>query len=1072
MSVRIGQGSIRPRRPFHPTIGLLNCLGALFLFLQPIIAQVDTCALLGIALDSESQGIENAELTILRIGTNETFHALTDERGDYRMGGLPVGEYRLRLEHVSFRTEIRRGVVLQLGQTHRQDFLLRAGAPTDVFETEAETSLLNSEKAEMGQVIDREQLEDMPINSRDFTELATLAPGTAPASTTSSFSSALGNIRVGGMRARDNITYVDGSIVPPFSNFKPSVDALQEFEVKTGLYGSDYGILPGGQIVAVTKSGGNEIHGNVFWFHRNDNLDARNFFEHEKQEFKRNQLGGTLGGPVYLPGLIKGKDTAWFFASYQLESVREIRPLTGVVPTAQEKIGHFPSTILDPLTGSPFPNNVIPQDRFDPVSRKLLTFWPAPNTPGALNYTSPDSSAPFDNPQLIARLDFKTSETSKWSGRFLWNSAPYLSIRPFSEFSSTQPLHTYGQSISNQRSFSSGIQNVTSFHWSRRPYDAGISNPKTEVVQGLGVPELVEEEIDQTGVPTIEIQGFTGIGDISLLGQSVTGNWQVKDDIAFQKGRHSIKAGVEFRQHYLFLAMDRRSRFDFFDRYTGNGFANFLLGHPARSTSGGESLRGNLHQNSLYWYLQDNWRLSPTLTLTIGVRQELRQPWKDKRGFVTNFDTALGELSPALQDLSLAEGETGRFQANVPIIEWSRMGAFLPRLGIAYRLASSTALHTGYGIYANEPDTSMIYRLVENPRPGAERLTFDAPLESPTLSLSDPFPAELQDSAVPNYFGVESPLPHSLSHVWGISLQQELNSSLVVDAGYQGSHTAHRLETVSLNDATPGTGDRQARRPYPHLQAIHIPLADADAWYHGMQLRVEMKEQKGLQLNGSFTWSSQVASGGGWEGSSVRRIFRSRNVPLHLNRGLTELHVRRRLVLTSRYEPPFGPGKSFLHNGPLSSVLRGWSVQGIWSLQDGPWFTVHQPGDPLDTGSEFSQWPDRARDPNLKPAERTPTQWFDTSAFVTPAAGVYGNAGRATVEGPGLFNLDLSLRRGFQLAENQKLELRFEIFNATNHANFVLQRKSRVNQFGTADFGALGKASPARQVQVALKYSF
>ena len=1072
MSARIGQGSIRPSRPFRSVIGLLSCLGALFLLLQPIFAQVDTCFLLGVARNSESKGIENAELTILRIGTNEIFQTLTDKRGDYQVGGLPVGEYRLRLEHFGFRTEVRRGVVLQLGQTHRQDFLLRAGAPTDVVETEAETSLLNSEKAEMGQVIDREKLEDMPINSRDFTELATLVPGTAPASSTSSFSSALGNIRVGGMRERDNITYVDGSMVPRFSNFKPSVDALQEFEVKTGLYGSEYGIRPGGQIVAVTKSGGNDLHGNLFWFHRNDNLDARNFFEHEKQEFKRNQVGGTLGGPVYLPGLIRGQDKAWFFTSYQLESVREIRPLTGVVPTLQQKAGHFSTPILDLVTGSPFPNNTIPEDRFDPVSRRLLAFWPAPNTAGALNFTSPDSSAPYDNPQLIARLDFKTSETSKWSGRFLWNSGPFLSIRPFSEFSSTQPLHTYGQSISNQRTLSGGIQNVASVHWTRRPYDAEISNPKIDVVQSLGVPELQAEEIDRTGVPKVEIQGFTGIGDISLLGRSVLGNWQVKDDIAFQRGRHNIKAGVEFRQHYLFLAMDRRSRFDFFDRYTENAFADFLLGHPARSTSGGESLRGNLHQQSFYWYLQDNWRLSPKLTFTYGVRHELRLPWQDKRGFVTNFDPAQGELSPPLQDLELAEGETGRFEARVPIVEWNRMGAFLPRLGIAYRLASKTAVHTGYGIYSNEPDTGMIYRLVENPRPGAQRLTFNAPLGNPTLALSNPFPAELQDSAVPNYFGLESPLPLSLSHVWGVSLQQELTSNLVVDAGYQGSHTAHVLETVSLNDASPGTGDRQTRRPYPHLQAIHMPLADADARYHGMQLRVEMKEENGVRLSGSFTWSSQVASGGGWEGSSSRRIFRSRNMPLHLNRGLTELHVRRRLVLTSRYEPPFGPGKSFLNHGPLSSVLRGWAVQGIWSFQDGPWFSVYLPGDPLDTGSEFSQWPDRARDPNLKPSERTPTRWFDTNAFVTPAAGVYGNAGRATVEGPGLFNLDLSLRRGFQLGENQKLELRFEIFNATNHANFVLQRKSRVNQFGTADFGVLGKASPARQVQVALKYSF
>ena len=1028
--------------------------------------------MVGTVLDSESQGIKNAKLTAVKVGTNETFHAITDLNGYYRVAGLPVGGYHVRLEHLGHRTEVRRGVVLQLGQTLRQDFRLITGAPTDVVASVAETSLFNSEKSEMGQVIDREKLEDMPINSRDFTELATLAPGTAPASSTSSFSSALGNIRVGGMRERDNITYVDGSMVPRFSNFKPSVDALQEFEVKTGLYGSEYGIRPGGQIVAVTKSGDNDLHGNLFWFHRNDNLDARNFFEHEKQEFKRNQLGGTLGGPIYLPGLIQGKDRAWFFASYQLESVREVRPLTGVVPTLQQKTGQFSTAILDPATGDPFPNNIIPENRFDPVSQKLLGFWPAPNTPGSLNFTSPDSSAPYDNPQFITRLDLKTSETSKWSGRFLWNSGPYLSIRPFSEFSSTQPLHTYGQSISNHRNLAGGIQNVASVHWTRRPYNSDISNPKTDAVQGLAVPELQAEEIDRNGIPTVEIQGFTGIGDMSLLGRSIVGNWQVKDNIAFQKGQHGIKAGVEFRQNYMFLAMDRRSRFDFFDRYTGNAFADFLLGHPARSTSGGESVRGNLHQNSFYWFLQDNWRLSPKLTVTIGIRHELRLPWRDKRGFVTNFDPALGELSPPLQDLDLVEGETGRFEANVALVEWSRIGAFLPRLGIAYRLASRTVLHTGYGMYSNEPDTGMFYRLVENPRPGAQLLAFNAPLESPTLTLSNPFPLELQDSAVPNYFGLESPLPLALSHVWGISLQQELAGNLVLDAGYQGSRTAHRLETVSLNDASPGTGDRQARRPYPHLQAIHIPMAAADAWYNSMQLRVEMKEREGVHLSGSFTWSSQIASGGGWEGSSVRRIFRSRNMPLHLYRGLTELHVRRRLVLTSSYEPPFGPGRSFFQNGLASSLLKGWAIQGIWSFQDGPWFTVFLPGDPLDTGSEFSQWPDRVRNPNLDPSERIPTRWFDTSAFTTPVPGNYGNAGRATVEGPGLFNLDLSLRRGFEMGESQQLELRLEVFNATNHTNFVLQRKSRVNQFGTTDFGVLGKASPARQVQLAVKYSF
>ena len=197
--------------------------------------------------------------------------------------------------------------------------------------------------------------------------------------------------------------------------------------MKTGLYSAEYGVRPGGQISAVTKSGSNQFHGNLYWFHRNDNLDARNFFEQRKAEFKRNQLGATLGGPILAPGLFDGRDRAWFFLSYQLRSIRETRPLTGVVPTDAEKRGEFPSPILDPAIGQFFPGDRLPEHRLDPVARKLLHFWPSPNTPGPLNFTSPDSKANLDNPQLISRLDFATTPGSRWTGRFIWDSSPQVS---------------------------------------------------------------------------------------------------------------------------------------------------------------------------------------------------------------------------------------------------------------------------------------------------------------------------------------------------------------------------------------------------------------------------------------------------------------------------------------------------------------------------------------------------------------------------------------------------------------------------------------------------------------------
>ena len=216
------------------------------------------------------------ELSLTRIQTNEVFVALSAANGNYRLGGIPVGDYEIHVSLAGYQTEVRTGVRLQVGQTVRQDFHLLSGDSAEIHRTRAQALQLESEDAELGEVIGRQKLEDMPLNDRDFTKLATLAPGTAPASSTSTTGTAMGNIRVQGMRQRDNVTYVDGALFPRFSNFKPSTDALQEFEVKTGLYGAEYGIRPGGQIVAVTRSGGNDYHGNLFWFHRNDNLDARN----------------------------------------------------------------------------------------------------------------------------------------------------------------------------------------------------------------------------------------------------------------------------------------------------------------------------------------------------------------------------------------------------------------------------------------------------------------------------------------------------------------------------------------------------------------------------------------------------------------------------------------------------------------------------------------------------------------------------------------------------------------------------------------------------------------------------
>jgi len=1045
---------------------------------QRNLGQIGNAVVVGKVQDTSGAILTGAEVQMKRVSTNEVFKTGTTETGDYTLVSLPVDTYEIRASLPGFKTEVRTGVKLEIGRTYRIDFRLTIGEIAQTVEVNAQAPMLKTETPEFGQVIDNQKIVDLPLNFRDVIQtLGALTPGMAPARKSlggveQSFNSAF-NVR--GNRHVDNVILLDGGLLS-FGNGQltlfVSPDAVQEFEVKTGLYGAEYGIRSGGQFSMITKSGTNALHGTLYEFHRNDNLDARNFFDPGKRpEFKRNQFGAVLGGPIVIPKLHNGKDKAWFFVSYAGERVRKRFSATAVVPTLEEKAGRFSTTITDPLTSQPFPNNAIPSSRFNPIAQKFLPYWPAPNTTGrGFNFTSTDTSFDIDSNQLIGKIDLKVSDANRWSGRFLFHDAPNDIVNTIDTFSRKDKYRTITQALGNTRTIGSRSVNEFGFNFNYINSQPPFAPDRPGFGKEFGIPNFPSFPVDLTGVPTTIVTGYRSLGDVDSPGPYNEYLWEARDNFSFIKGAHSFKTGYHFRRYAVLVNFQIRTALVFQPRYTGNAFGDFLLGHLTTSTQGGEIFRQNYGQNSHFFYFQDSWKVRPNLTLDVGLRYEYRGDGKDKRGFQTNFDPLRGQVDPPLQNLTLQPWETGRHLANVPTMIWGKRG-ILPRIGLAYRPIEKTVIRSGFGIYATEPPVAMLQSLGQNLRPNAGGFSYNSDLGIPTLSLSDPFNLQSQVSGggLPSVFAIQRPLPLTLSYSWGLAVQRELSQNTSFEIGYQGAHLVHDLLVTAFNDAVPGAAPRQQRRPYPQFQNINFVTANGTNSYNGLEMKLERRPGKsGLSGLLAYTWAKSIDTLGGRSSTPGDPGVISRNMSVRDNRGLSEGNIPSRFSAMVGYEMPFGANKKFLTAHPLGKVLGGWTFNAILTLQRGPWITPVIPTDRLDVGSNASSRPDLIRNPSLSNSQRTPQKWFDTDAFATPQPLRYGNAGRSIIEAPGYANLDLSLLRSFNMSETSRLEFRFEAFNATNHTNFGTPG----NSFGTSNFGVIGSAYESRDLQFGLKFYF
>ncbi|MBI2686328.1 MAG: TonB-dependent receptor [Acidobacteria bacterium] len=1088
---------------------------ALFLFsLTCAFAQAPTASLTGTVSDPSGAVIANASVVLTNSATGFNRTLTTNAEGVYAFNAVPIGVYTLTIEAPGFPKQIRERVELQVGQTARIDATLQVGNVAESIRVEGGAPLLQTETTEVGTVIENKRIVELPLNGRNYLQLASLIPG----ATTNGPASSQGQQRMGGarnsfalnvsgQRVHYNHYSLDGmeNTDPNFNTylFLPSIDALAEFKVEAGTFGAEYGRAIA-QVNVSTKGGSNSIHGAVFEFLRNSNFDAKNYFDRGNQPippFKRNQYGVTVSGPIIRNKLF------WMF-SWDALKERKALTQTGVVAQVPFRNGDFSSlstAINDPNTRvvannvivsqMPFPGNIIPQNRINPISKRMFSeFIPVPNQAGANNYINNEGRRQNNN-QYFGRLDYTESASSTWFFRYSkaddTTYAPQLAVN-----TGNNVLVTPWQAVlANTRLF--GATKVNEFRLGvNRMISQNIQQRANTVniVKDLGIPDIDTSIPLFWGIPVFQFNGYSAIGecnDCPFVNYNTT--FQIKDDFSWTKGRHSLKFGGDWRRlrYNQIGAVVPRGRFSFSGQYTGNSIADSVLGIMNNSEGQVGAPIANFRNSYSGLYLQDTWKVSRKLTLNLGVRWEVEPPFLDKHDAIVNIDFRWDHSVP----LTFVRAGTGdpyagnppfRLPSTIPYVRDGRFGRratrvdwndFAPRAGLAYQVNDKTVVRASGGMYYVRDIGNAVFDVVRN-APFTIRRNEAANTLIPNLSFQRPFSI----TGAPTFILANTwNEPTSYVAQWTFNIQREITKDMSYEIAYLGSGGSHLRRLASYNDPTPGPGDIQARRPFPALGNVQVMYAPSHSTYHALQMKFTHRFSHGFTLLSSYAWNKSIDNGSGIRTTDGDTLTATDQNNLRRERGLSAFDFRHRWTSSFLYEMPFGKGKAIGGdwNRLTNALLGGWQIGGIFTFQAGFPATAYCGGGVVQNGGTGC-YPDATGiSPNLGRGNQDPARWFNTAAFIDrigmnlpaqlPAEYRFGNSNRNTITGPGIINIDASLNKAFAITERHRVEFRFEVFNAPNHPNWGQPGTT----LRTGTYGVIGSTrTDPRDIQLALKYVF
>ena len=1067
----------------------------------PAAAQTQT-RLTGTVYDDTGSVIPGARITILNVNTGVSQEAETNPSGSYNFPFVSAGQYELICEFEGFKTYSQSGIVLETGTVRGVDIQMQLGDVTETIEVEAAAPLLETESSTVGQFIERDTVFNMPLASRRSASLVRLLGNVTYRN--EGGAEALPFFSMAGGRSRNQMWTLDGTVIQNMSlgiaqlGLNPPAESLQEFKAEQSNYSAEFGRAGGGFIVMTTRSGTNSFHGAVYEFFRNQAIDTRTFFAPGKAPLRYNIFGGSAGGPIV-------KNKSFYFFNYEGGRRRNgVTYSSDDVPHLPEVGGDFSNraglTLRDPLSdGGVFDNNIIPQSRIDPLGRQIAGWYPAPNQPGSLsaapanNFVNNASNA-LTQDFITTKVDHNFSGTDRMYGRFQYSRNPQVVAGVFPNEFADPRAGTRDNEHTNVTGawihhFSPTLIQDVRINWGRRLHINRSAGRYSGKNGELGIPGVNAE-----ASPTVTVNGLTnlGAGNHERI-QTPIETWQFVDTYTWIRGNHQVRFGGEWRFAMNVDDFNRSTggRFGFGNRATGVGLAELLLGH----VGGGQLIDADILESRTDFYgffVQDDWRVTPTFTLNLGLRWELDTPrWERQDNRQSGFDPNVINPVCDCPGVVTFSGRDGRskyahdFDAN----------NFGPRFGFAWEAARGFVVRGGYGINYNGMYARAVpFTLFNGFSLSGSFNSADGGFTR-AFRLSDGMPNVPREELTPAFGAVEigqrprlapdffQQSQHNGMHQqWNLGVQRELPGNLLAEISYIGN-VGHNLGGANVNiNMIPLVGGRgpdqqaQTARPFPQFNAVwHESPPWGNSAYHSMNIKAEKRYSGGMNFLMNYTWSKFIddveaaTELGGEAGNGYTHIALR-----HLDKALSGNDVRHRFIGSMVYELPFGEGRPVkFESAALDAIAGGWGIGLIAEFRSGVPFGVIENTNRSNTYahvqrpnilgpvSVLSNWRDNVRASN----------YFDPSLFEAPGPGGIGTSPRNICCGPGFNGFDLSVHKWFSFTERHRLQLRGDFYNLFNRASFANPELRR----GRGAFGRIGRVlvgSSGRLAQVSLRFEF